>query len=472
MTKKVEPFEPIKRGKVRMYVCGPTVYDYIHIGNARAFVATDIIRRYLEHKGYEVTYVSNVTDVDDKTIAKAKEMGISLQQLGEKYTDAYFEDILKLNIKKPDVNPRATQHISEIIDLIQKLIDKGYAYVVDGDVYFDILKFEEYGRLSGNRAEALRLGARIEPDSRKKNLADFAIWKKCKQGEPCWNSPWSWGRPGWHIECSTMAMKYLGEHFDIHAGGKDLVFPHHENEIAQSEVATGKTFVKYWLHNEWLTVNGKKMSKSLGNFITVRDALKQYDPQVLRFFFASVHYRCPIDFNEKNLAQAKRNLEKLLNSVQALAELRERNRKTPKAKAFFRAVELMKEQFEEAMDDDFNTPLAISALMGLTKKINKYVESQSEIEPETKEKIVEIFKELVQNVLGIDLKLHETKPEYSKLEKDLIGLVIELRQKMRQRKEWETSDYMRRKLEAIGLNIQDTPEGTQWSFEGKLRNPS
>jgi cysteinyl-tRNA synthetase len=269
-----------------------------------------------------------------------------------------------------------------------------------------------------------------------------------------------------------MAMKYLGECFDIHAGGKDLVFPHHENEIAQSEAATGKTFVKYWLHNEWLTVDGKKMSKSLGNFITVRDALKQYDPQVLRLFFASVHYRSPIDFNEKNLAQAKRNLEKLLNSIQALAELRERNRKTPKAEALFRAVELMKEKFEEAMDDDFNTPLAISALMGLTKKINKYVESQSEIKPEIKERIVAIFEEFVQNVLGVDLKLHETKPEYSKLEKDLIGLVIELRQKMRQRKDWGISDYMRRKLQAIGLNIQDTPEGTQWSLEEKLHNPS
>ncbi len=470
MTRKIEPFKPIKRGKVRMYVCGPTVYDYVHIGNARAFVATDIIRRYLEYKGYEVTYVSNITDVDDKTIRRAREQGISLQQLGEKHADDYFQDIWKLNVRKPDVNPRATQHISEIIDLIQTLIDKGYGYVVDGDMYFDILKFEDYGKLSGNRAEALRMGARIEVDPRKKNPADFALWKKQKPGEPSWNSPWGKGRPGWHIECSAMAMKYLGEQFDIHAGGKDLIFPHHENEIAQSEAATGRVFVKYWLHNEWLTVNGKKMSKSLGNFITVRDALKQHDPQVLRFFFASVHYRSPIDFSEKSLAQAERNLEKLFNSIQSLAELRDRNRKTSSDKALLQSVELMKEKFEEAMDDDFNTPLAISALLSSTKKINKYVESHSDIESKIKERIIEIFKELVQNVLGINIKLHEPKPEHSKLEKNLMDLILELRKKLRERKDWETSDEIRRKLQNIGLIIEDTPEGTRWKLK-RQRSP-
>jgi len=287
--RRKEEFIPLRPGEVRMYVCGPTVYDYIHIGNARAFVVADVVRRYLEYKGLRVKYVSNITDIDDKMINRAKETGLSVQELGEVYSDAYFEDIAKLNVKRPDVTPRATQHIPEIIDAIETLVEKGYAYVVDGDVYFDISRFEEYGKLSGNKAEALKMGARIEVNPKKKNPADFALWKGWKPGEPGWHSPWGKGRPGWHIECSTMARKYLGETLDIHMGGKDLIFPHHENEIAQAEAASGKTFVRYWLHNEWLTVEGEKMSKSLGNFITVRDALKMCTPPVLRYFLISAH---------------------------------------------------------------------------------------------------------------------------------------------------------------------------------------
>jgi len=460
LTKQLEEFVPIHKGKVTMYVCGPTVYDYIHIGNARSFVAFDIIRRYLEYKGYNVTYVSNLTDVDDKTIRRAQEMEISLQQLGEKYSDAYFEDIAKLGIKKPDINPRATQHIQEIINLVQTLIDKGYAYVVDGDVYYDVSRFEDYGKLSEAKTEALKAGARIEIDPRKRNPADFSLWKKQKLGEPAWDSPWGKGRPGWHIECSAMSMKYLGETFDFHTGGKDLIFPHHENEIAQSEAATGKPFAKYWLHNEWLTINGEKMSKSLGNFITAREAIEKYGSWVVRFFLASTHYRSPIDFNDVNLKQAKRRLERLLDAIEKLNALKETEEKDVDSEALLQQAERVKQRFEEAMDDDFNTALAISALFDLVKEINQYVETHAEIETQTKRKVNEIVKRLVEGVLGITIE--GWKPESAKLVEDLMNLVVSIRQQMRERKDWKTADEIREKLEDIGFVIEDVPEGTRW----------
>ncbi|NIR87552.1 cysteine--tRNA ligase [Candidatus Bathyarchaeota archaeon] len=465
LTKKKEKFVPIEKGKVGMYVCGPTVYDYIHIGNARSFVAFDVIRRYLEYKGYKVTYVSNLTDVDDKTIRRAKEMGISLQQLGEKYSDAYFNNLAKLDIKKPSVNPRATQHIEEIISLIQTLIDKGYAYVVDGNVYYDISKFEDYGKLSGNKAEALETGARIEVDPHKRNPADFALWKRQKSGEPAWNSPWGKGRPGWHVECSVMSMKYLGETLDIHAGGKDLIFPHHENEIAQSEAATGKAFAKYWLHNEWLTVNGEKMSKSLGNFITAHEAIEKHGSQVVRLFLASVHYRSPIDFNDRNLKQTKRNLEKILNAIERLDALREGEHKRADGEELLKKVEKIRQKFEEAMDDDFNTALAVSALFGLTREINRYVKDHVEIRSEVKKKIMRIAKRLVEDVLGI--KMERRKPETDKLLEDLMDLIIDIRRQMREREDWDTADEIRAKLRALGLVLEDTPEGTKWKIKRK-----
>lgn len=463
LTKRVEEFVPIFKGKVRMYVCGPTVYDYIHIGNARSFVAFDIIRRYLEYKGYDVTYVSNLTDVDDKTIRRAQEMRISLQQLGEKFSDAYFEDIAKLGIKKPDINPRATQHIEEIINLIQTMIDKGNAYVVDGDVYYDVSGFEDYGKLSGAKTQALKAGARIEIDPRKRNPADFALWKKQKPGESAWESPWGKGRPGWHIECSAMSMKYLGETFDVHTGGKDLIFPHHENEIAQSEAATGKPFAKYWLHNEWLTVNGEKMSKSLGNFITARDAIEKYGSQVVRFFLASTHYRSPIDFNDANLKQAKRRLKRLLDAIEKLNALEETEEGDADSEVLLQQAERVKERFVEAMDDDFNTALAISALFDLVKEINRYVEIHTEIETETKGKVNGIMKELVEGVLGITIERRE--PESAKHVEDLMNLAIGIRQQMRERKDWKTSDEIRKKLHEIGFIIEDVPEGTKWKIK-------
>ena len=465
LTKRKEEFVPTEKGKVGMYVCGPTVYDYIHIGNARSFVAFDVIRRYLEYKGYKVTYVSNLTDVDDKTIRRAEEMGTSFQQLGEKYSDSYFTDLTKLGIKKPSINPRATQHIEEIINLIQILIDKGYAYVVDGNVYYDISKFEDYGKLSGNKAEALEAGARIEVDSHKRNPADFALWKKQKSGEPAWNSPWGNGRPGWHIECSVMSTKYLGEALDIHAGGKDLIFPHHENEIAQSEAATGKPFAKYWLHNEWLTVNGEKMSKSLGNFITAHEAIEKYGSQVVRFFLASVHYRSPIDFSDRNLKQAKKNLEKLLNALEKINVLRGGERKRAGDEELLKQVEKIRQKFEEAMDDDFNTALAVSALFGLTREINWYVKDHVEIGTEVKKKIVRIAETLVEDVLGI--KTERRKPETDKLLENLMDLIIDLRRQMRERKDWKTADEIRTELRALGLVLEDTPEGTRWKIKRK-----
>jgi cysteinyl-tRNA synthetase len=465
LTKRKEEFVPVEKGKVGMYVCGPTVYDYIHIGNARSFVAFDVIRRYLEYKGYKVTYISNLTDVDDKTIRRAKETRISLQQLGEKYSDAYFNDLTKLGIKKPNINPRATQHIEEIINIIQTLIDKEYAYVVDGNVYYDISKFEDYGKLSGNKAEALEAGARIEVDPHKRNPADFALWKMRKPGEPAWNSPWGKGRPGWHIECSVMSMKYLGKTLDIHAGGKDLIFPHHENEIAQSEAATGKPFAKYWLHNEWLTVNGEKMSKSLGNFITAHEAIEKYGSQVVRLFLASVHYRSPIDFNDRSLKQAERNLEKLLNAMEKFDALRERERKRAGGEELLKQVEKIRQKFEEAMDADFNTALAVSALFSLTREINQYVKDHVEIRAEVKKKIIGIAKRLVEDVLGI--KMERRKPETDKLVENLMNLIIDIRRQMREREDWKTADKIRAKLRALGLVLEDTLEGTTWKIKRK-----
>jgi len=463
LTRQKEEFVPLEKNGVRIYVCGPTVYDDIHIGNARAFVAFDVIRRYLEYKGYKVTYVSNITDVDDKTVKRMKETGISLQQLGEKYSDTYFEDIAKLNVKKPDINPRATQHIEEIINLIQTLISKGLAYVVDGEVYYDISKFEDYGKLSGNKAEALRAGARIEINSRKRNPADFVLWKKTGPKEPSWVSPWGKGRPGWHIECSAISMKYLGETFDIHGGGEDLIFPHHENEIAQSEAATGKLFVKYWLHNGWLVVNGEKMSKSLGNFVTARDAVEKYDPQVVRFFLASVHYRSSIDFSDKGLRQASKNLERLMNSIENLQVLKDSKQKSVEDKNLLETAEETKQKFEEAMDDDFNTSLAVSALFNLAKEINKFIDTHTEVEGKTKRKIIKIMKSLLEDVLGVQVKRYE--PESEKIVNDLMGIIFEMRQAARERGDWESADAIRKKLKKIGLVIEDTPEGTKWKIK-------
>jgi len=464
LTKRKEPFHPLRPGEVRIYVCGPTVYDYIHIGNARSFVAFDVVRRYLEYKGFKVKFVSNITDVDDKTIRRAKELNITQQQLGELYTEAYFEDLKALRVKKADVNPRATQHIGEMIALIEKLIEKGYAYVVEGNVYYDVTKFPEYGKLSGVKVESLIKGARVEVDPNKRNPADFALWKSRKPGEPFWYSPWGPGRPGWHIECSVMSSIYLGETFDIHAGGKDLIFPHHENEIAQSEAASGKPLARYWLHNEWLTINGEKMSKSLGNYITVREAVSKYGAQTLRMFLISAHYRSPIDFNERTIEQARRNLEKIRSSIQAFRRLRELETQVEGEKELLAHVEDLRRRFEEAMDDDFNTPKALAAIFDFISELNEFTGSREGVSRETKGRVLKVIEELLDGVLGIETKVEEK--EVQGLSPKLVELILEVRNVLRRRRDYETADFIRSKLEELGFVIEDSASGTRWKFKG------
>ncbi len=459
--KRLERFVPLREKEVQMYVCGPTVYDYVHIGNARAFVVADVVRRYLEYKGFKVKLVCNVTDIDDKTINRANETGTSVQQLGEFFTEAYLKDVATLSVKEADVSPRATKHIPEIVDAIAVLVDKGFAYEAGGNVYFDVSKFNGYGKLSGNKAEALQMGARIEVDPKKRSPADFALWKAWKPGEPGWYSPWGKGRPGWHIECSTMATKYLGETFDIHMGGKDLVFPHHENEVAQAEAASGKPFARYWLHNEWLTVDGEKMSKSLGNFVTVQNALKLCEPWVLRFFLVSAHYRSPVDFNKEALKVAETNLARLLNALERFESLRETKVQGKGEEKLLSDIRGVKGRFEEAMDDDFNTALAISTLFDVAKSIFGYLEGSSEISAKTKQEVSKTFRELV-SVLGIEAVLAETRTEQVKLVEGLVQLVVDLRKEMKERREWEDADKIRRRLQDIGIELEDTPEGTRW----------
>jgi cysteinyl-tRNA synthetase len=461
MGKRTERFVPLRKKEVRIYVCGPTVYDYVHIGNARAFVVADVVRRYLEYKGYKVKLVCNVTDIDDKIINRANETGTSVQQLGEFFTEAYLKDVAVLNIKEADVSPRATKYVPEIVEAIEVLFEKGYAYKADGDVYFDVSKFDGYGKLSGNKAEALQMGARIEVDPKKRNPADFALWKSWKTGEPGWHSPWGKGRPGWHIECSTMATKYLGETFDIHMGGKDLIFPHHENEVAQAEAATGKPFARYWLHNEWLTVDGNKMSKSLGNFVTVRDALKICEPRVLRFFLISAHYRSPIDFNKEALKVAETNLERLMNALEEFENLREKHVRGQKERNLLSDVREAKGNLEEAMDNDFNTPLAVSTLFGIARSLYGYIENNSEIETKVKNEVSKIYRGLL-DVFGIETTPAELETEQAKLMVDLMQLIIDLRKEIKDRREWDVADEIRRRLRDIGIELEDTPEGTRW----------
>lgn len=477
MTQRKEVFEPLREGRVTMYSCGPTVYDYFHIGNARAFVIPDCIRRYLEYKGYEVTYVQNLTDVDDKIIKRAIDEGISPEEVAARYSEAFFQDIRKLGIKEADVYPRATEHIPQIIELIKTLIEKGFAYVVGGDVFYDVTKFPDYGKLSHQAIEDLSAGARVDVDERKRNPMDFALWKNAKPGEPRWDSPWGDGRPGWHIECSAMSMAYLGESFDIHTGGQDLIFPHHENEIAQSEAATGKPFVKYWVHNGHINIEGEKMSKSLGNFFTLREILARYPADVVRFFLISSHYRSPINFSEEELKKAERGLERLKNSIRALdaalargdrsrrIDLRELNDVELR---LYSGIAEAKEKFISGMDDDFNTAVAIAALHDLAREVNTFMNSPDfKITPAKLcllKKAREVFEELG-GVLGLPLKEGALVGEDAKekeLVDNLMDLIIRLREEARRKKDWATADRIREELKRGGIIIEDTPQGTRW----------
>ena len=459
LTKKKEEFVPLVPGKVSMYVCGPTVYNFIHIGNARPMIVFDTARRYMEHKGYEVNYVSNFTDVDDKIIAKAIEEGVSAQEISERYIKECKQDMADMNVKPATTHPLATQEIDGMIEMISTLIEKGFAYDVNGTVYFRTRKFEEYGKLSHKNLDDLRSGNRsllVSGEDQKEDPLDFVLWKPKKEGEPYWESPWSQGRPGWHIECSVMSKKYLGEEIDIHAGGEDLIFPRHENEIAQSECCNGKIFARYWLHNAFLNIDNKKMSKSLGNFFTVREIKEKYDLQVLRFFMLSAHYRRPLNFSAELMEASKNGLERIVNAVDNLKYLEENAsaaEMTEQEAAAMEEVKAFVTRFDEAMDDDLNTADAISVIFELVKYANTGVtaENSKAFIKAVREEILELG-----DVLGLIL---EKKEEI--LAEDIEKMIAE-RQAARKAKDFAKADEIRNKLLDMGIVLLDTREGVKW----------
>ncbi|MDA8220734.1 cysteine--tRNA ligase [Desulfosporosinus sp.] len=468
MTRQKEEFKPRESGKVAMYVCGPTTYNYFHAGNARMFVVFDMIRRYFLYKKYDVRYVQNFTDVDDKIIQRGNIEGMDPLALGQKYIEEYFKDAKALNLLPATVHPKATEHIPEMIEIIQGLIDSGLGYEVEGDVYFAVDHFPNYGKLSGRTLEDMKAGARVEVDERKRHPMDFALWKKAKPGEPFWESPWGEGRPGWHIECTAMSLKYLGAGFDIHGGGEDLAFPHHENEIAQTEgYLKGKTFARYWMHNAFLTINQEKMSKSLGNFFTIRELLVNSPGEVIRFYLLGTHYRSPLDFNDQNLIMAQKGLDRLQTSVRLAQEAlgREGSAKNQQSQAeLLKASKEAREAFEKAMDDDFNSALAYAALFELAKTMNGYVQEN----PVPSEELAEAQRTLVElgDVLGFDL-LHPAQVhiENDEILTQVMDAVLQIRSKSRQKKDWEMADFIRDVLKEKGIIIEDTPQGARWQIK-------
>lgn len=458
MTRKKEEFIPLEEGKVKMYVCGPTVYNFIHLGNARPFTVFDTLRRYFEYRGYEVTYIQNFTDVDDKIIKRSHEEGISPEEVAEKYIKEYFIDCDGLGIKRATVHPQVTDNIENIIVFVQDLIDKGYAYEAGGDVLFRTRKFEEYGKLSHQNIEELELGARIDVDDKKEDPLDFVLWKAKKDGEPGWQSPWGEGRPGWHIECSVMSNRYLGNTIDIHAGGQDLQFPHHENEIAQSECRNGHTFARYWMHNGYINVDGEKMSKSLGNFFTVRDISEKYDLGLVRFFLLATQYRNPVNFSDTVLEQAKAGLERLTNARDnaefILGNLDDSGLRDEE-KDLAAGLDKYRERFIEAMDDDLNTADAISVIFELAKFMNTNISDQSS--KEFVQLNLDIFNELT-GVLNIANKSVEEDDSLSQKVEDLIAK----RAQAKKEKNFALADQIRDELAAKGIAIEDTRQGVKW----------
>ena len=457
MTRSKEEFKPLEEGKVKMYVCGPTVYNYIHVGNARPFIIFDTLRRYLEYRGYEVTYVQNFTDVDDKIIKRGHEENIPPEEVAKKYIEEYFVDADGLGIKRATVHPQVTNNIEEIIEFVKELEDKGYAYAVNGDVYFDTQKFKDYGKLSGIKQDELEAGSRIEVNDQKRHPMDFVLWKAKKEGEPGWMSPWGEGRPGWHIECSVMSRRYLGDTIDIHAGGQDLKFPHHENEIAQSEARSGKTFSNYWMHNEYININNEKMSKSKGNFFTVRDISKLYDLEIVRLFMLSTHYRNPINFSDEILNQSKAGLERLYNAKEKAeftinnledSKMTEEEAKLQDELASFR------QKFIDAMDDDVNTADAVSAIFELAKFMNSNITENSS--KEFAQKALDEFNELtgVLNIVNKDKKEDILDEEIEKL--------IEQRTEAKKNKNFQLADEIRQQLLDKGIVLEDTRQGVKW----------
>ena len=459
LTNQKERFEPLNPGKVTMYVCGPTVYNYIHIGNARSAVAFDTIRRYLEYRGFEVNYVSNFTDVDDKIIKASQEMNLSVKEITEKFINAFYEDTSVLNIKKATLNPRVMDNMDDIIKFIEVLVQKGYAYESAGDVYYKTRKFKDYGKLSGQLIDDLEQGASSRVDDidqdKKQDPLDFALWKKAKQGEISWDSPWGQGRPGWHIECSVMSTKYLGDTIDIHAGGQDLEFPHHENEIAQSEAKTGKKFARYWLHNGFVTIGeeDQKMSKSLGNFVTVHDLLKEVNPQVIRFFMSTTQYRRPIRYSSANLNEAKVNLNKLQTAYENLSY-----RLKDSVEGNDKEVEVnfanLEKDFVKVMDDDFNVQNGISVVYEMAKQLNVYSEKEK-VYTDTINNLINTYKKVVE-IFGISFS------EEKELLDDTIEQLIQERNEARKNKNFKRSDEIRDLLKEQGIILEDTAQGTRW----------
>lgn len=471
LTKQKEEFVPINPGKANIYVCGVTPYNHPHIGNARPFVTWDVIRRFLEHEGYDVLHVQNFTDIDDKIINTANKEGVEWFNICNRYIESYFEVMDKLNVRRAHVYPRVSEHIDDIIKTVQTLIDNGYGYVVDGDVYYSVEKFKYYGQLSGRNLDDMLAGARIDVDDRKKNPMDFALWKSAKPGEPSWTSPWGQGRPGWHIECSTMSMKYLGETFDFHGGGSDLIFPHHENEIAQSEGCTNcHPFVHYWLHNGFITVDNEKMSKSLGNFFMVIDILEHFDPETLRFFIVSTHYRSPLDFSDARLKEAQKSLGRLRQAQETLGELSQMmsSGATESSLALRKKAVELRDAFMDAMRDDFNTALAISHMFALAKEINIYHKEVVDANGKPDGKLVAILNDVFAEMCSI-IGVLETKAAAAPAEagdnkeEALVQMLIQMRQDARASKNYALADQLRNQLTAIGIVLQDTPQGVKWS---------
>jgi cysteinyl-tRNA synthetase len=477
LTGSKQEFVPVEEGAVKMYVCGPTVYDLCHMGHARAYVVFDVIRRYLEFKGHKVTFVQNITDVDDKIIKKARELKITPAQLAERYTEEFFKDIDALGIRRASAYPRASAHIKDMINLIQVLLEKGYAYEVNGDVYFSVDRSRNYGKLSHQKKERLKAGARVEVSDKKRDPLDFALWKKAKtgEGEIFWDSPWGRGRPGWHTECSAMAIKYLGNTIDLHGGGIDLLFPHHENELHQAEAFSGtEPFVRFWLHNGLLTIDKEKMSKSLGNFFTIREILEKYPPEVVRFFLLSTHYRSPIDFSAQQLETSKCAHHRIINTIENIKFLLRKYEESgvegePGVKAWreprggglslSECIDRARAKFIKAMDDDFNTCEALAALQELTRELNRALGARSHLEKSTLEKALATYRELG-GILGLFHTEEEKPPE--PLAAELIELIIDIRGKLRACEEWAMADEIRAKLHELGIELEDSAEGTRW----------
>lgn len=471
LTRKKEEFTPVQKGQVGMYVCGPTVYGDSHIGHAKSYVSFDVIYRYLRYIGYSVLYIQNITDVghltddadegEDKVEAEARKQKLQPMAVVERYTRSYFEDMDRLNILRPDISPRASGHIIEQIEIIKTLIGNGYAYEANGSVYYSVEKFKKYGTLSGRTLDEMLSGVRVESKSEKRHPADFALWKKAEPGHIMkWPSPWSVGYPGWHIECSAMSMKYLGEHFDIHGGGIENQFPHHECEIAQSEAATGKPFAKYWLHNNMVTVNGQKMGKSLGNFVTLKDAFTQFHPLVIRFFILQSHYRSPLDFSNEALAAAKKGYDRLVNTVMVL---RQRIALNQDGKSIPLDPDSFRRKMIDAMSDDFNSPQTIAYLFDLSREVNQYLNDGNQYNTESWKKIDSVYREFGDGVLGIiPESIDVTAASNGMIDAELIQLLIDIRHEARIQRQFILSDMIRDRLKKLGIVLEDTTEGTNW----------